>query len=102
MPFSCHNVIMPLMKSENTSEKLQKGLIRRFIPYYRPHIKLFIADILCAALISAFNLIYPNITREIIDNYVPNGLLNWLLVSAIALLVFYIVKAGLDYFLQYW
>ena len=93
---------MPLMKSENTSEKLQKGLIRRFIPYYRPHIKLFIADILCAALISAFNLIYPNITREIIDNYVPNGLLNWLLVSAIALLIFYIVKAGLNYFLQYW
>ena len=93
---------MPLMKSENNSEKLQKGLIRRFIPYYRPHLKLFIADILCAALISAFNLIYPNITREIIDNYVPNGLLNWLLVSAIALLVFYIVKAGLNYFLQYW
>ncbi|HIU80505.1 MAG TPA: ABC transporter ATP-binding protein [Candidatus Coproplasma excrementipullorum] len=77
-------------------------MIRRFIPYYRPHIKLFIADILCAALISAFNLIYPNITREIIDNYVPNGLLNWLLVSAIALLIFYIVKAGLNYFLQYW
>ncbi len=93
---------MPLMKSENNSEKLQKGLIRRFIPYYRPHIKLFIADILCAALISAFNLIYPNITREIIDNYVPNGLLNWLLISAIALLIFYIVKAGLNYFLQYW
>lgn len=93
---------MPLMKSENNSEKLQKGLIRRFIPYYRPHIKLFVADILCAALISAFNLIYPNITREIIDNYVPNGLLNWLLVSAIALLIFYIVKAGLNYFLQYW
>ena len=93
---------MPLMKSENNSEKLQKGLIRRFIPYYRPHIKLFVADILCAALISAFNLIYPNITREIIDNYVPNGLLNWLLISAIALLIFYIVKAGLNYFLQYW
>ena len=81
---------------------MQKGLIRRFIPYYRPHLKLFITDIICAALISAFNLIYPYITGEIIDNYVPNGLLNWLLISAIALLVFYIIKAGLNYFLQYW
>ena len=81
---------------------MQKGLIRKFIPYYRPHLKLFITDIICAALISAFNLIYPYITGEIIDNYVPNGLLNWLLISAIALLVFYIIKAGLNYFLQYW
>ena len=90
------------MKSKNGKETLQKGLIRRFIPYYRPHLKLFITDIICAALISAFNLIYPYITGEIIDNYVPNGLLNWLLISAIALLVFYIIKAGLNYFLQYW
>ena len=90
------------MKRKNGKETLQKGLIRRFIPYYRPHLKLFITDIICAALISAFNLIYPYITGEIIDNYVPNGLLNWLLISAIALLVFYIIKAGLNYFLQYW
>ncbi len=92
---------MRLMKSDN-KEKLQKGLIRRFIPYYRPHMKLFVTDIICAGLISAFNLIYPYITGEIIDNYVPNGLLNWLLISACALLVFYIIKAGLNYFLQYW
>lgn len=90
------------MKRKNGKETLQKGLIRKFIPYYRPHLKLFITDIICAALISAFNLIYPYITGEIIDNYVPNGLLNWLLISAIALLVFYIIKAGLNYFLQYW
>ena len=99
--FIIGNDIMRLMKSDN-KEKLQKGLIRRFIPYYRPHMKLFVTDIICAGLISAFNLIYPYITGEIIDNYVPNGLLNWLLISACALLVFYIIKAGLNYFLQYW
>lgn len=81
---------------------MQKGLIRRFIPYYRPHLKLFVADIICAALISAFNLVYPYITGEIIDNYVPNKLLGALLIASFALLVFYVVKAGLNYFLQYW
>ena len=99
--FGGGNVIIRRMKN-NEREKLQKGLIRRFVPYYRPHLKLFVTDIICAALISAFNLIYPYITGEIIDNYVPNGLMNWLLISAFALLIFYIIKAGLNYFLQYW
>ena len=90
------------MNTVHRDEHFKKGLIRRFIPYYRPHLKLFIADIACAGLISAFNLIYPYITGEIIDNYVPNGLLNWLIISAVALLIFYVVKMGLNYFLQYW
>lgn len=100
--FAVYNDIMPLMNRVNSNEKLQKGLIRRFIPYYRPHLKLFTADIICAALISAFNLVYPYITGEIIDNYVPNGLMNMLLITSFALLAFYIIKAGLNYFLQYW
>lgn len=80
----------------------QKGLIRRFLPYYKPHLKLFITDIACAFLISVFNLIYPYITAEIINEYVPNAMINWLIVSAVALLIFYAVKALLNYFLQYW
>ncbi|MGN1103685.1 MAG: ABC transporter ATP-binding protein [Candidatus Coproplasma sp.] len=77
-------------------------MIRRFIPYYRPHMKLFLTDLFCALLISVFSLIYPYITAEIINNYVPNMLINWLLATAIALLVFYCIKALLNYFLQYW
>ncbi len=98
LPLSKVNDIIFAMEKE----KFKKGLIRRFIPYYRPHLKLFIADIACATLISVFNLIYPYVTGEIINNYVPNKLLLWLIVSAIALMAFYIVKAGLNYFLQYW
>ena len=93
---------MPLMKTTDGKERLQKGLVRRFIPYYRPHLKLFIADIICAGLISAFNLIYPYITGEIIDTFVPQNMMNMILVCGFALLAFYIVKAGLNYFLQYW
>ena len=94
---------MPLMKNSlQGKDNLQKGLIKRFIPYYRPHLKLFITDIFCAALISVFNLVYPYISGQIIDNYVPNRLLNLLIGAACALLVFYIIKIALNYFLQYW
>lgn len=83
-------------------KKKEKGLIRRFIPYYKPNMKLFVTDMICAFLISVFNLVYPYITKEIINNYVPNKLIEWLIASAVALLVFYVIKAFLNYFLQYW
>ena len=79
-----------------------KGLLRRFSRYYAPHKKLFIIDMACAFLISVFNLVYPYITKEIINNYVPNRLLELLLAGAGALLGLYIIKAVLNYVLQYW
>lgn len=80
----------------------KRGLLKRFTRYYAPHKKLFIIDMVCAFLISVFNLVYPYITKEIINNYVPNRLLNLLLAGAGALLVLYVIKAVLNYILQYW
>ncbi|MDE6667645.1 MAG: ABC transporter ATP-binding protein, partial [Clostridia bacterium] len=83
-------------------QKVKKGMIKRFVKYYRPHRKLFAIDMMCAFIISVFNLVYPYITKEIINNYVPNKLLYLLLAGAGLLLGLYIIKAGLNYFLQYW
>ena len=77
-------------------------MLRRFVKYYRPHKKLFAIDMICAFIISVFNLVYPYITKEIINNYVPDKLLYLMLAAAGFLLGLYIVKAGLNYFLQYW
>ncbi len=57
---------------------------------------------ICAFIISVFNLVYPYITKEIINNYVPDKLLFLMLAAAGFLLGLYIIKAGLNYFLQYW
>lgn len=56
----------------------------------------------CAFVISAFNLVYPYVTKEIINNYVPNKLITLLLATAGALFAFYLIKAGLNYVLHYW
>lgn len=82
--------------------KKEKGLIRRFIGYYKPHKKLFVIDMVCAFVISVFNLVYPYVTKEIINNYVPNKLLNMLIIGASLLLGFYILKSVLNFVLQYW
>ncbi len=80
----------------------KQGLLKRFVKYYKPHRKLFCIDMFCAFIISVFNLFYPYLTKEIINNYVPNKLLNLLITFGIVLLVLYIVKAFLNYVLQYW
>ncbi|MCH5165556.1 MAG: ABC transporter ATP-binding protein [Clostridiales bacterium] len=77
-------------------------MLKRFVKYYKPHKKLFIIDMLCAFTISALNLVYPYVTKEIINNYVPNRMMTMLLSAAGFLLGFYLLKAGLNYFMHSW
>lgn len=77
-------------------------MIRRFISYYKPHKRLFILDMLAAFVIAICNLFYPVITRDMINNYIPNKQLNLLITFAIVLLCIYVVKMLLSYFVQYY
>ena len=80
----------------------KQNYVKRFVKYYKPHKKLFIIDMCCALVISAFNLFYPYITKEIINNFVPNKLLYLMLAGCGLLLGLYIIKAALNFVLQYW
>ncbi len=80
----------------------KKGLFGRFVQYYKPHALLFTVDMLCALVIAGCNLVYPMLTRTIINEYVPDKLLYSMLIALGALLAIYIVKAALNYVLQYW
>ena len=77
-------------------------MIRRFIKYYKPHKKLFFLDMLCAFLVALCDLFYPMITRNVINDYVPNQKLKLMITWVLVLLVIYIVKMGLNYFIQYY
>ena len=76
-------------------------MIKRFMQYYKPHKKMFILDLCAAFLISMCDLIYPIITRNMLNDYIPNQQLRLLIVSAIVLLVIYVVKMLLNYFVTY-
>lgn len=77
-------------------------MLKRFIRYYKPYKKLFILDLLAAFLVSACDLFYPMITRNIINNVIPNKQIKLLFVFAIVLTLIFLIKAGLNYFMQYW
>lgn len=77
-------------------------MIRRFARYYRPHMAMFAADLVCALALSAINLVYPMITRMMINDFIPNGALRLLVLWAAVLLGLYVVKLFLNYFISYW
>ena len=77
-------------------------MIKDFIKYYAPYKKLFFLDLLAAFLFSVCNLVYPMITRDIMNDVVPNKDLRMLIVFGIILLVIFIFKAVLNHFMQYW
>ena len=77
-------------------------MLKRFIRYYKPYKKLFILDLLAAFVVSACDLFYPMITRNIINDVIPNKQIKLLFVFAIVLTLIFLIKAGLNYFMQYW
>ncbi|EOU1610972.1 ABC transporter ATP-binding protein [Clostridium perfringens] len=77
-------------------------MLKRFIRYYKPYKKLFILDLLAAFLVSACDLFYPMITRNIINDVIPNKQIKLLFIFAIVLTLIFLIKAGLNYFMQYW
>ena len=77
-------------------------MIKEFIKYYKPYKKLFFMDLLAAFLFALCNLVYPMITRNIMNEVVPNHDLRMLIIFAITLLFIFILKAMLNHFMQYW
>ena len=76
-------------------------LLRRFISYYKPHKKLFILDMMASFMISAIALVYPIMTRFMIRDYIPNQDFNKIIISSVILLVLYVIRMLLRFFVQY-
>lgn len=80
----------------------KRDTVKKFIGYYKPHWKLFVLDTFCSLFIAAFNLFYPFITKNIINDYVPNKNMQLIIIWAVVLAIIYIVRAILTYVVQYW
>ncbi len=79
-----------------------KNMFKRFISYYKPHIKMLVLDMLAALMISVTGMIYPIVTRRMLNDYIPNRLYKTILIAGIVVLVLYIIRLLLRYFVQYY
>ena len=76
-------------------------MLKRFLHYYKPHKKLFIMDMCASLLISLIGIIYPIVTREMLNNLIPEKKYKMIVAFGAMLLGLYFVRMMLDYFVQY-
>lgn len=76
-------------------------MLKELIQYYKPYKVIFFADLLAAFLLACCDLVYPMLSRNIINDIVPNKRLDLLIIFVLLLLVIFMAKAGFNYFMQY-
>ena len=77
-------------------------MLKKFIKYYKPYKKLFFLDLLVAFLAASCDLVYPMMTRTLINDSIPNRHFRMILVFAVTLLAIYLIKMACNYFMQYY
>ena len=82
--------------------KIEKGMLRKFVTYYKPYKKLFFMDLLVATISALCDLVYPMITRNVVNRVIPNKEFRFLVVFAVVLMVIYLIKMLCAYWMQYW
>lgn len=77
-------------------------MIKKFISYYKPYKKLFFLDMFVAFIAAACDLVFPMMTRNLVNDSIPNKNLRMVIVFGATLLAIYVIKAGCTYFMQYY
>lgn len=77
-------------------------MIRKFISFYKPYKMIFILDLAVALIASLCDLVYPMMTRELINESIPDKDIRMIRFFALLLLIIFIAKAACAYFMQYW
>ena len=77
-------------------------MVKRFISYYKPYKKLFFLDMLAAFIVAACDLVYPMMTRTLVNDSIPNKNIRMLVIFAVTLIIIYLIKAACGYFMQYY
>ena len=77
-------------------------MIRQFIYYYKPHKWLFFLDMFAATLVALTDLVFPQITRQFINEIIPDRNLDLLIKISIGMAVLYAVRFFLDYIVGYY
>lgn len=79
-------------------------MLRRFSRYYKPHLTLFILDFIAAALIAGLDLVFPSAARSVLNmvsEHITDLTTAFLLKWGGLLLVLYLARYGLDFFVNY-
>lgn len=72
-----------------------------FLSYFKPHIHLFVFDLICAAFISAVDLAFPVLTRYSINTFLPQKQFNFFYIIIAIMIGLYVLRMAANYFVTY-
>ena len=78
--------------------------LKKFIKYYKPYKEVFFIDLLCATIISAIDLAFPQLLRTLTKTLfagAPGKIISALVPITIGLLVAYIIQTACRYYVTY-
>lgn len=78
--------------------------LKKFIKYYKPYKAVFFIDLLCATIISAIDLAFPQLLRTLTKTLfagAPGKIISVLIPITIGLLVAYIIQTACRYYVTY-
>ncbi len=76
-------------------------MLKRFLKYYKPHKRIFFLDMSASFLVSMIGILYPIITRTMLNEFIPDRKYQMIVFFGMALLALYGVRMLLRYFIQY-
>ena len=80
----------------------QKGYLKLFASYYKPHWKLFLLDMVCALCICIVDLLFPMVSRWSMQTLLPNQLFATFFAVMAALALAYVLKGVFYFIVTYW
>ncbi len=84
------------------SSYIKSSVLRRFARYYRPHAKLFTLDLTCALMMASLELLFPILTRYMVQEVIPARNSQLLVKLIIGLVLLYALVAVFQYIINYW
>jgi len=77
-------------------------MLKRFLHYYKPHKLIFTLDMLASFFMAMIAILYPIITRVMLNDLIPDRQYRLIVLAGLGLLLIYIIRMFLNFFMQYY
>ena len=85
-----------------TKDYQNRSLLRIFLSYFKPHLRLFLLDMSCAFTVSAVDLAFPLVTRSALYQLLPDKKYETFFVIMGVMVLCYVVRSLLQFVIAYW
>ena len=80
-----------------TKDYRTKGSLRIFFSYFKPHLRLFLLDMLCALLVAVIDLAFPLVSRQALYTWLPDRAYRVFFLAMGVVVAAYVLRSVLNY-----